>query len=255
MPKNSSRPARVSEFAQAAHSPVAHGAWESALGDTTVAIQDYIKVIYKLQDGGQAVNTSAIAEKMNVSPASVSGMVKKLAKAALLTHSPYQGVVLTDHGRRVALEMIRHHRLIELYLIKALGYTWDQVDAEAERLEHVISEEMEDRMAAFLDEPTEDPHGDPIPTKDGFMSSVRYDPLSIIAPGQTVRIRRVRDSDPDLLRYLGKLGMYPHTLVEVLDKAPFDGPLVVRVSAAQHSLGAQVTDSVFVEPVHAAAGG
>lgn len=249
MPKNTEQPNHNPEFALAGHSPVAHGAWESALGDTTTAIQDYIKVIYKLQDGGHAVTTSAIAEKMNVSAASVSGMVKKLAKAELLTHSPYQGVVLTEHGRRVALEMIRHHRLIELYLIKALGYTWDEVDAEAERLEHAISEEMEDRMAAFLGEPTEDPHGDPIPTKDGYMPATRFDPLSTIQPGQIVRIRRVRDSDPDLLRYLGKLGMYPSTIVEVIDKAPFDGPLTVRVSAGQHSLGAQVTDSVFVEPV------
>lgn len=229
---------------------MAHGG-ESQLGDTTTAIQDYIKVIFKLQPEGQGVATSAIAEKMNVSSASVSGMIKKLAKAELLTHSPYQGVVLTESGRRVALEMIRHHRLIELYLMKALGYTWDEVDAEAERLEHVISEEMEDRMAAFLDEPTEDPHGDPIPTREGYMSMVRYAPLTTIGPGQTVRIRRVRDSDPDLLRYLGKLGMYPNTVVEVLDKAPFDGPLVVRVSAGpdSHSLGPQVTDSVFVEPV------
>jgi DtxR family Mn-dependent transcriptional regulator len=251
MPKKRQQPDHNPEFVAASHSPVAHGAWESSLGDTTTAIQDYIKVIYKLQDGGHAVTTSAIAEKMNVSAASVSGMVKKLAKAELLTHSPYQGVVLTEHGRRVALEMIRHHRLLELYLTKALGYTWDQVDAEAERLEHVISEEMEDRISAFLDEPTEDPHGDPIPTKDGYVPAVRFDPLSAIRPGQTVRIRRVSDSDPDLLRYLGKLGMYPHTIVEVLEKAPFDGPLVVRVSAAEHSLGAQVTNSVFVELVAA----
>lgn len=223
---------------------------KSALGDTTTAIQDYIKAIFKLQPAGEeGVSTSAIADKMGVSAASVSGMIKKLAKAGLLTHSPYQGVQLTEAGRRVALEMIRHHRLIELYLMKALGYTWDQVDAEAERLEHVISEEMEDRMAAFLDQPTEDPHGDPIPTKDGYMPTIRYATLSSIDAGQTVRIRRVRDSDPDLLRYLGKLGMYPHVVVEVLEKGPFDGPLVVRVCACDHALGAQVTDSVFVEPV------
>ena len=225
----------------------------SVLGDTTTAIQDYIKAIFKLQpEGSLGVSTSAIAEKMDVSAASVSGMIKKLAKAGLLTHSPYQGVALTEAGRRVALEMIRHHRLIELYLMKALGYTWDQVDAEAERLEHVISEDMEDRMAAFLDQPTEDPHGDPIPTKEGYMSMVRYAPLSTIDAGQTVRIRRVRDSDPDLLRYLGRLGMYPNVVVEVLARSPFDGPLVVRVCACDHALGAQVTDSVFVEPVEGA---
>lgn len=221
----------------------------SALGDTTAAIQDYIKVIFKLQDSGVDVTNSAIAEKMNVAAASASGMIKKLVKAGLATHSPYQGVALTDHGRRVALEMIRHHRLLELYLMKALGYTWDEVDAEAERLEHVISEEFEARISAFLGDPTVDPHGDPIPTKDGHFINVRYEPLTAIAPGQTVRIRRVKDSDPDLLRYLGKLGMYPDVVVEVLEKAPFDGPLMIRVSAAEHSLGAQVTDSVFVEPI------
>jgi DtxR family Mn-dependent transcriptional regulator len=188
-----------------------------------------------------------------VSAASVTGMVKKLSKLGLATHSPYHGVALTDEGRMLALEMIRHHRLLELYLQKALGFTWDKVDAEAERLEHHISEEMEAAIAAFLGDPTEDPHGDPIPTKDGYMPEVRYDRLTEAGPGSTVRIRRVKDSDPDLLRYLGTLGMYPHTVVEVVEKAPFDGPLVVRVSGYQQALGPQVTDSVFVEPVEAGA--
>jgi DtxR family transcriptional regulator, Mn-dependent transcriptional regulator len=221
----------------------------SLLGDTSVAIQDYIKAIFKLQDGGGVVTTTAIAEKLGYAPASVSGMLKKLAQGELVSHHPYQGVVLTERGRRLALELIRHHRLIELYLMQALGYSWDEVDAEAERLEHVISEEMEARMAAFLNEPTEDPHGDPIPTRDGVMPTVRYATLTAMAPGQQVRIRRVKDSDPDLLRYLGRLGLYPHVVIDVLAKAPFDGPLTIRVSSAEHALGPQVTDSVFVEPV------
>ena len=216
---------------------------------STQAVQDYIKAIYKLQDGEAGAGPSAIAERLGVSAASVTGMVKKLAKLGLITHTPYHGVALTEEGRLMALEMIRHHRLLETYLAKALGYTWDKVDAEAEKLEHHISEDLEAAMAAFLGEPTEDPHGDPIPTKDGYMPEVRYDRLSEVDPGQVVRIRRVRDSDPDLLRYLGTLGMYPHVIVEVLDKAPFDGPLMVRVSGAQAALGAQVTDSIFVEPV------
>ncbi|MEB3221246.1 MAG: metal-dependent transcriptional regulator [Candidatus Sericytochromatia bacterium] len=221
----------------------------SLLGDTSPAIQDYIKAIFKLEDGGEVPSTTAIAEKLGFAPASVSGMLKKLARAGWLTHHPYQGVQLTEPGRRLALELIRHHRLIELYLIKALGYTWDEVDAEAERLEHVISEAMEDRMAAFLKEPTEDPHGDPIPARDGSMPSVRWTPLSAIAPGQAVRIRRVKDSDPALLRYLGGLGMYPHAVLDVLERAPFDGPLTIRVQPgdARHALGSHVTDSVFVE--------
>lgn len=220
---------------------------------STQAIQDYLKTIFKLQQGSQAASTTAIAEKLGVSAASVTGMAKKLQKMGLATHSPYYGVELTAEGRALALEMIRHHRLLELYLQKALGFTWDKVDAEAERLEHHISEEMEAAMAAFLGDPTEDPHGDPIPTKDGYMPEIRYDRLTEAGPGSTVRIRRVKDSDPDLLRYLGTLGMYPHTVVEVVEKAPFDGPLVVRVSGAQQALGPQVTDSVFVEPVEAGA--
>jgi DtxR family Mn-dependent transcriptional regulator len=220
---------------------------------STQAIQDYLKTIFKLQHGGQAAATNAIADKLGVSAASVTGMVKKLSKMGLVTHSPYHGVELTDEGRMLALEMIRHHRLLELYLLKALGYTWDKVDAEAERLEHHISEDMEAAMAAFLGDPTEDPHGDPIPTKDGYMPDVRYERLTEVDPGTTVRIRRVKDSDPDLLRYLGTIGMYPHVLVEVVDKAPFDGPLVVRVSGSQQALGHQVTDSVFVEPLETGA--
>jgi DtxR family Mn-dependent transcriptional regulator len=216
------------------------------------AIQDYLKTIYKLQAADAGASTSAIAEKLGVSAASVTGMLKKLDRLGLVAHAPYQGVALTEDGRMMALEMIRHHRLIELYLQKALGFTWDKVDAEAERLEHHISEEMEAAMAAFLGEPTEDPHGDPIPTKDGYMPEVRYDRLSDVPPGSTVRIRRVKDSDAELLRYLGSLGMYPHALVEVLEKGPFDGPLVVRVSSAEHALGPLVTDAVFVERLEAA---
>ncbi|MEB3283715.1 MAG: metal-dependent transcriptional regulator [Candidatus Sericytochromatia bacterium] len=225
------------------------GESQSLLGESSIAIQDYIKAIFKLQDGGAVVTNTAIAEKLGYTPASVSGMLKKLAHAEWVRHHPYQGVVLTERGRRLALELIRHHRLIELYLMQALGYSWDEVDAEAERLEHVISEEMEARMAAFLNEPTEDPHGDPIPTRDGVMSNVRYETLTAMAPGQQVRIRRVKDSDPDLLRYLGRLGLYPHVVIDVLDKAPFDGPLTIRVSDLEHALGVHVTDSVFVEPV------
>lgn len=218
---------------------------DAAMGST--AVQDYIKFIYKLQHGGHEATTSAIAERLGISSASVTGMLKKLSKMGLLTYHPYQAVELTEPGRKIALEMIRHHRLIELYLQEALGFSWDQVDAEAERLEHHISEEMEAAMARFLGDPTEDPHGDPIPTKDGYMSDVRYDRLSDVTPGCTVRIRRVSDKSPELLRYLAELGMTLRVTVEVVERAPFDGPLSVRVAGSEHSLGAQVTDSIFVE--------
>jgi DtxR family Mn-dependent transcriptional regulator len=214
------------------------------------AIQDYIKVIFKLEQGA-AVSTSAIALRMGVSQGSVTEMVKKLAQAGLVTHSRYQGVTLTGSGRSLALEMIRHHRLIELYLHKALGFSWDQVDAEAERLEHVISEEMEAAMAAWLNEPTEDPHGDPIPSKDGVISLIRFLPLTGILPGQSVRIRRVSDSDPSLLRYLGERGLYPHVELDIVSQEPFGGPLLVRVAGVEHALGVGVTDRVFVELVEA----
>lgn len=221
-------------------------------GAASHAIQDYLKAIFKLEHGGQVATTSAIADKLAISPASVSGMLKKLDRSGFATYNPYQGAHLTEAGRRVALELIRHHRLIELYLQKALGYTWDKVDAEAERLEHVISEEMEEAMARFLNQPTHDPHGDPIPTRDGYMPSTLYEPLSAMQPGQVVYIRRVKDSDPELLRYLGRLGMYPGARIEVVAQAPFDGPLLVRIEGLDHALGAQVTASVFVEPEAAA---
>lgn len=214
------------------------------------AHQDYLKAIYKLSDAGEAAATNAIAERLGVSPASASGMVKKLAAEGWVAHEPHRGVRLTEAGRLRALEMIRHHRLIELFLHKALGFSWDQVDAEAERLEHVLSEALEEAMARYLQDPVEDPHGDPIPSKEGVMPPTpRYASLAEALPGQRVRVRRVSDRDPALLRYLGELGLYPHVEVEVLGQAPFGGPLMVRVAGREHALGLPVTGAVYVEPV------
>lgn len=216
------------------------------------AVQDYLKAIYKLAEREPSVSPSALAEKLHVAPASVTGMLKKLVALGLVDYARSQGVRLTEDGRMLALEMIRHHRLIELYLQKALGFTWDKVDAEAERLEHHISEEMEAAMAAWLDDPEEDPHGDPIPRKDGSMPEMpHFAPLTEAEAGTQVRVRRVKDSDSALLRYLGELGLYPHTVLEVVERGPFDGPLVVRIggAAAPRALGQAVTDAVFVEAV------
>ncbi len=215
------------------------------------ATEDYLKAIYELAEDYDKVSTSALADKLEVAPASVTGMLQKLAEAKprLVNYERHHGVTLTPAGRKIALEIIRHHRLIEAYLAAELGYGWDQVDAEAEKLEHVISEEFEDRIAARLGDPTHDPHGDPIPAKDGTVSEQSRTTLSQAQAGQIARVARVRDDDPALLRYLAELGIIPDARLTIADKAPFDGPLHVRVGEERkaHALGKEVTDNVFVE--------
>ncbi len=214
------------------------------------SVEDYLKAIYELEEDFGLVTTSLLAVHLDVRPASVTGMVQKLAKARprLVNYERHRGVGLTPAGRQIALEVIRHHRLIELYLAQALGYEWDRVDAEAEKLEHVISEEFEDKIAALLGDPTTDPHGDPIPAKDGTVAEASRRPLTSSQPGETVRVARVRDDDPAFLRYLAELGVTLNAIVQVADRAPFDGPLHVVVGARTHALGRSVTDKIFVEP-------
>ncbi|MCH7676683.1 metal-dependent transcriptional regulator, partial [candidate division KSB1 bacterium] len=166
----------------------------------TQAVQDYLKIIFKLANNGKAVSTNAIAEKLQISQASVTGMIKKLSDLKLTTHRPYYGVELTQTGRKIALEIIRHHRLLELYLAEALGYSWDQVHDEAEKLEHVISEEFEDKMAKILGNPTADPHGAPIPSKDGLIEERTLECLSVIDAGQKVQVKEVSDKNLEMLR-------------------------------------------------------
>jgi DtxR family Mn-dependent transcriptional regulator len=211
------------------------------------AVQDYLKAIYKLQEQGGVVSTSALAQAMEVTAASATGMVKKLASLKLLRHSPYQGVTLTRAGQKMALEVIRHHRLLELYLAEALGYSWDKVHEEAERLEHAISEEFEERIFQALGRPTRDPHGDPIPAKDGTVRAADHDRLSDLEPGTKGIIRQVSDSDAEMLRYLGTRGLVPDTALEVLDKAPFNGPLTVRTGRTSHVLGRELARHIRVE--------
>jgi len=211
------------------------------------AVQDYLKAIYKLQEQGGVVSTSALAQALEVTAASATGMVKKLASLRLVRHSPYQGVVLSKAGQKMALEVIRHHRLLELYLAEALGYSWDKVHDEAERLEHVISEELEEKIFEALGRPTRDPHGDPIPTKDGTVITADHDRLSDLEPGAKGVIRQVSDSDAERLRYLGTRGLVPDTALEVLDKAPFNGPLTVRTGRTSHVLGRELATHIWVE--------
>ena len=213
------------------------------------ATEDYLKAIYELEEDFSRVSTSALAERLGVVPASVTGMLQKLAdgRPKLVNYERHHGVVLTSAGRKIALEIIRHHRLIELYLSESLGFEWDKVDAEAEKLEHVISEEFEDKIAARLGDPTMDPHGDPIPSKDGTVAAHSRRPLSDMEAGQTVRVTRVRDDDPAFLRYLAELGIGPRATLAILEKSPFDGPMHVTVGERSHALGKNVTDKIFVE--------
>jgi DtxR family transcriptional regulator, Mn-dependent transcriptional regulator len=210
------------------------------------AVQDYLKVIYKLIASGQRCSPSVVAERMGVSPAAVTKMVKRLQELNLVTYERSQEFALTPAGQKIALEMIRHHRLLELYLTEALGYTWDQVDEEAEKLEHVISEEFEDRIDEFLGYPTHDPHGDPIPTRDGRIDETRHGTLGELAPGESAVVRRVTDGDPAMLRYLGELGLYPDTPVEMVAREPYGGPLRVRISGEERAIGQELADNVFV---------
>jgi DtxR family Mn-dependent transcriptional regulator len=212
------------------------------------AIEDYAKAIYALEHrSGHAVSTNAIAERMGVTPASASGMVKRLGELGLVEHQPYHGVSLSDSGRRVALEVMRHHRLLELYLVESLGVPWDRVHAEAEVLEHVLSEELEELIAAKLGDPTHDPHGDPIPSRDLTIEEGRTQSLQALDPGTAGTFTRISDSDPDMLRFLADRGIAPGDAFEVLDKHPFDGPLFVRFGDHVHVVGGTLARAMRVE--------
>jgi DtxR family Mn-dependent transcriptional regulator len=201
----------------------------STLLPLTRSTEDYLKAIYRLSSDGSPASTTAIAEHLSVAPASVSGMIKRLSEQGWLEHAPYRGVELTREGRRVALRMLRRHRLIEAYLVDFLGYTWDTVHDEAERLEHAVSDVLIERMAQALGNPRVDPHGDPIPGPDGSIAEFIHVPLVDVAVGESVTIRRIATQDDERLRYLGTSGLTPGQAVTVVDRQPFSGPLTVRV--------------------------
>ncbi len=213
------------------------------------AIQDYAKAIYALQRraDGHPVATTDLAERLRVTPASVSAMLKKLAERGLVEHVPYRGVLLTPPGKRVALEVLRHHRLLELYLAEHLGVPWDRVHQEAEALEHVISEDLEARIAAKLGEPTHDPHGDPIPNVDLEIDEGDAHALESLDAGATGRFVRISDSDPEMLRYLDDRGVRLGDPLEVVDRQPFGGPLTVRFGEHLHTLGGGLAAAMRVE--------
>ena len=210
------------------------------------AAEDYLKAIYTLQQQHGQVTTSLIAEQLRFKPASVTGMLKTLADLNLVSYTPYHGVRLTPSGQKIALEVVRHHRLLELYLVQALGYSWDEVHAEAEQLEHVISEKLEARIAARLGDPTVDPHGDPIPSVEGVLPSDGGRQLGDLPVGAHGQISRVGDQGPERLRYLADLGLVPGALVEVVASAPFDGPVSVLVDGCVHPIDRRLARSIML---------
>jgi DtxR family Mn-dependent transcriptional regulator len=215
--------------------------------DLTAAVQDYAKAIYTLESRHGAASTTELATLLEVRPGSVSGMLRKLSELGLVEHERYHGVRLTERGRRVALEVIRHHRLVELFLVESLGMTWDEVHAEAEVLEHALSEELEELIAEKLGNPTVDPHGDPIPSRELELPETSSQTLAELEPGDVVTFVRVSDSDPDMLRFLGERGIVPGTTLELVERQPFDGPLFVRVDGETHVLGSMLARAMRVE--------
>lgn len=215
----------------------------------TISIQDYLKNIYELTENGESASTNALARKLNISAPSVTGMIQKLAtaKPALVEYQKHQGVTLTKQGRKAALEVIRHHRLLEAWLVQTLGYSWDEVHEEAERLEHVISEDFERRIAAAMGHPVRDPHGEPIPTADLKMPFYDSTPLSALRPGQITTVKRVKSPDPELLRYLEGLGLVPGAQIEVKDYSHFDHNLTIKVGRKSFVLGLNITSKIYVE--------
>ena len=212
------------------------------------AVENFIKNIYDLQSEGSWVSTSALAERLGQKPASVTNMIQKLAKddARLVEYMPYKGVRLNAMGHKVSLEIIRHHRLLELYLAQALGVPWDQVHEEAEKLEHVISEDLEDRIAAALGDARRDPHGSPIPTKDGRIEKLDMLPLSDIPENTVVRVVEVYDHDPPLLRYFGELGLYPGAEFTVIEREEFGSSLRILLDGKELRVGGKALPHISV---------
>jgi DtxR family Mn-dependent transcriptional regulator len=207
----------------------------------TRSVEDYLKAIYQLSPEGRPASTSDIAHLLALSAPSVTGMVKRLSEHGFLEHVPYRGVQLTDEGRRAALRMVRRHRLVEAYLVEFLGYSWDTVHDEAERLEHAVSDTLVERMASALGNPAVDPHGDPIPSADGFVHELSCTPLSDVPVGESVEIQRVHESQAERLRYIASLGIKPGIQVTVIDRQPFDDLVTIEIAGKRHVIGRELS--------------
>ena len=215
------------------------------------SVEDYLKAVYQLTERETDAATSDIAQRLGVAPASVTGMIKRLAETGLLEHEPYRGARLTRRGRQAALAVMRRHRIIESYLINKLAYDWSTVHDEAERLEHVVSDELIERMAFALGEPRYDPHGAPIPTREGVIEQPSYQRLSEVDEGRNVTLRLVGDDDSERLRYLKGIGLVPMVQLAVLDKQPFGGPITLRIGTTEtrdRVIGSELAACLFVEP-------
>jgi DtxR family Mn-dependent transcriptional regulator len=215
-------------------------------GSLTQSMENYLKAIFEILEHDERATTSSIAERMDIAAPSVTAMVKKLAELKLVAHEPYQGVTLTRAGELAAVEVVRHHRLIEKYLADALGVPWDLVHDEAEKLEHVISEDLEDRIDGALGHPTVDPHGAPIPARDGTMIRVVARLLTDASAGENLVVVEVDDRDPALLRYLGERGLYPGAAIQVAAVEPYGGPIVGRVQGHEVSIGRDAAANIRV---------
>lgn len=214
------------------------------------AIEDYLKTIYMLEQEESPVSTSRIAAARDVKPGSATSMIQRLHKFNLVVYKKHYGVTLTEAGREIALEVLRHHRLVELYLMEALGFSWDEVHEQADILEHVISEKLEERMAAALNYPEFDPHGDPIPSKEGIMTKVNNKPLAQLESGDSAVVSRIPDdTNGKLLRYLADLGLVPGTKLKVTQVAPFEGPMTLEINDESIVIGQKVAEAVLVEMV------
>ena len=219
----------------------------SATRPLSEAIQHYLREVFKLEHAGKRASTNTVAAAMGVTPASASVMLKRLAALELVEHAPYRGVVLTEAGRSAALEVIRHHRLLERYLSETLGVPLDQVHTEADRLEHALSEHLEQKIDALLGYPTHDPHGHPIPDAElRLVPPATERTLSTLEPGETAVVGDVPDEDPNLLRYLDNLGLVPGETVELVRNAPFDGPVTLRIGGEEHSISHELANAIGV---------
>jgi DtxR family Mn-dependent transcriptional regulator len=215
------------------------------------SVEDYLKAVYQLTEREPDAATSDIAQRLGVAPASVTGMIKRMAESGLLEHEPYRGARLTAQGRQAALAVVRRHRIIEAYLINKLGYDWAGVHDEAERLEHAVSDELIERMAFALGGPRYDPHGAPIPTRDGVIEQPAYLRLADVGEGARVTLRLVGDDDSERLRYLKGIGLLPMVEMQVLDKQPFGGPITLRIGTTDtrdRVIGSELAACLYVEP-------
>jgi DtxR family Mn-dependent transcriptional regulator len=212
-------------------------------------IENYLKNIYKIQSVEGKVSTSSLSEKLQISPASVSEMVKKLADEGSLTHTPYKGVELTESGKRAALKIVRKHRLWEMFLVEVLHFGWDEIDEEAEKLEHIMSGKMEDKIDEVLGFPSVDPHGDPIPTKGGTVKTVRSFALTDVEEGSTVRVVRVNDANAELLQYASSIGLSLNKKIALKQRMKFDNSLIIKIGSKEMTISATLAENIFVESV------